>query len=82
LQNDAANARFFAPSPDAGKGDRRHFDLPGFCANRLQRLKVSQIDILPLDTYALAGRFHSNRRALHEKAGDYGRNCAAIALGE
>jgi copper oxidase (laccase) domain-containing protein len=81
LQDDPANARFFAPSPADAKSDRRHFDLPGFCAGRLQRLAVSPIDILPLDTYALAGRFHSNRRALHEKAGDYGRNCAAIALG-
>jgi copper oxidase (laccase) domain-containing protein len=43
-------------------------------------LKVSQVEILPLDTYKLATRFHSNRRALHEKARDYGRNCAAIAL--
>lgn len=77
VANDPANARFFAP----GKNDRRHFDLPEFCASRLNAIGVSKIDILPLDTCALADRFHSNRRALHEKAGDYGRNCAAIALG-
>jgi len=77
VDNDDANARFFAP----GKNDRRHFDLPGFCASRLQALALKQVDIAPLDTFALADRFHSNRRALHEKAGDYGRNCAAIALG-
>ena len=82
LENDPANARFFAPPPALdGKDNRRHFDLPGFCANRLRMLKVSQVEILPLDTYALGARFHSNRRALHEKAPDYGRNCAAIALG-
>lgn len=78
LQNDPANGRFFLTA----RNDRRQFDLPGYCANRLRLLKVSQVDILPLDTYALPARFHSNRRALHEKARDYGRNCAAIALGE
>ncbi|MBI3438130.1 MAG: peptidoglycan editing factor PgeF [Proteobacteria bacterium] len=76
LMSDPRNRRFFAP----GKDDRRHFDLPGFCASRLEAAGVQQIDILPLDTCALAEHFHSNRRALHEKAGDYGRNCAAIAL--
>ncbi len=77
IESDAANGRFFAP----GKDDRRHFDLPGFCANRLNGVGVERVDVLPLDTCALGARFHSNRRALHEKAGDYGRNCAAIALG-
>jgi hypothetical protein len=76
VDSDPANTRFFAP----GKADRRHFDLPGFCASRLKAVGVERIDILPLDTCALSARFHSNRRALHEKAGDYGRNCAAIAL--
>lgn len=77
VDSDAANARFFA----RGKGDRRHFDLPGFCAGRLKAAGVSQIDTLPLDTCALEDRFHSNRRAVLQKLGDYGRNCAAIALG-
>ncbi|MBS0385062.1 MAG: peptidoglycan editing factor PgeF [Proteobacteria bacterium] len=76
VASDRANARFFAP----GKNDRRLFDLPGFCAGRLAALGVSSIDVLPLDTCALKDRFHSNRRALHEKAGDYGRNCSAIVL--
>ncbi len=77
LSGDPANARFFAP----GKGDRRHFDLPGFCATRLSEVGVTQVEILPLDTCALDKRYHSNRRALLEKARDYGRNCAAVALG-
>jgi YfiH family protein len=74
---DGANARYFAP----GAGDRRHFDLPAFCTDRLRALGVTSIDVLALDTCADAAHFHSNRRALHEKASDYGRNCAAIALG-
>jgi YfiH family protein len=73
---DRAYRRYFVP----GAGDRRNFDLPGFCADRLRALGVAQIEVLALDTCADAGHFHSNRRALHEKASDYGRNCAAIAL--
>ena len=76
VDGDGANARFF----ELGKGDRRHFDLPGFCASRLEAAGIKHIDILPLDTCALEDRFHSNRRAVLQKAGDYGRNCAAIAL--
>jgi YfiH family protein len=77
LQADRAFARFFTP----GEGDRRLFDLPGFCADKLERLGVGRVEVLPLDTYGLPAALHSHRRAVHEKAGDYGRNCAAIALG-
>jgi YfiH family protein len=77
VEADPGNVVFFAP----GKGDRRHFDLPGFCASRLHALGLSRVDILGLDTCALGERFFSNRRAVREKAGDYGRNCAAIARG-
>lgn len=74
---DPAHARFFAP----GRGDRRLFDLPGFCADRLAALGASQVEVLPLDTYAHADALYSCRRAAHASEPDYGRNCAAIALG-
>jgi YfiH family protein len=77
LRADATFSRFFAP----GAGDRLHFDLPGFCASRLEAAGVSQIETLPLDTYAESTRLHSHRRSVHEKAGDYGRNCSVIMLG-
>ncbi len=67
--------RYFVP----GASDRLRFDLPGYCAARLAALGV-ETETLPLDTYTLATRLHSHRRSVHEKAGDYGRNCAAIAL--
>lgn len=70
-------ARFFVP----GAGDRLHFNLPGFCASRLEAAGVTQIETLPLDTYAESKRLHSHRRSVHEKAGDYGRNCSVIMLG-
>lgn len=69
-------AQFFVP----GAGDRFHFDLPGFCASRLAAAGVTQIEALPLDTYAESKRLHSHRRSVHEKAGDYGRNCSVIML--
>jgi len=70
-------AGFFVPGSD----DRFHFDLPGFCGSRLATAGVTQIETLPLDTYAESTRLHSHRRSVHEKAGDYGRNCSVIMLG-
>lgn len=75
-QEDPAFARFFVP----GAGDRRQFDLPGFCAQRLEQLGVGRVEILPRDTCAEADAFFSHRRSVHQNDGDYGRNCSAIAL--
>jgi YfiH family protein len=76
VEKDSPFARYFQP----GAGDRRGFDLPGFCADQLRVLGVTQIETLPLDTYARPTALHSHRRSVHEKLGDYGRNCAAISL--
>lgn len=73
---DATNARYFAP----GAGDRRLFNLPAYCADQLRALGIERIETLPLDTYAHPAALHSHRRSVHEKLGDYGRNCAAISL--
>lgn len=75
-QEDPGFARFFIP----GAGDRRHFDLPGFCASRLEDLGVGQVEVLNLDTCAQADTLFSHRRSVLRKEGDYGRNCSAIAL--
>jgi YfiH family protein len=77
LAADPAFARFFVP----GVGDRRLFDLPSFCTSRLEAAGITRIETLPLDTYTHATQLHSHRRSVHEKAGDYGRNCSAIMLG-
>jgi polyphenol oxidase len=76
LSADASYARFFVP----GVADRLHFDLPGFCASCLADAGVARIETLPFDTYAESTRLHSHRRSVHEKAGDYGRNCSVIML--
>lgn len=68
-------ARYFAPGCDV----KLRFDLPGFCADRLREAGVGQVEILPLDTYALQALF-SHRHSVHRAEGDYGRNCSAIAL--
>lgn len=78
LDADAGFARFFTP----GAGDRRLFDLPGFCAARLSIAGVGHIEALPLDTCAVVEDFFSNRRAFRSGDPDYGRNCAAISLGD
>jgi polyphenol oxidase len=76
LGADGANAAYFHPA----QGDRRRFDLPGYCVARLQRLGLNRIEALALDTYSDPAAFFSHRRSVHEKADDYGRNCSAIAL--
>jgi YfiH family protein len=76
LEAAPANAAFFAP----GKGDRRLFDLPGFCAQRLRAAGVIDVAIAPLDTYAEETKLFSHRRSVHRAENGYGRNCAAIAL--
>jgi YfiH family protein len=76
VEKDSQFARYFAP----GAGDRCLFDLPRFCADQLRALGVTQIETLALDTYAHPTALHSHRRSVHERLGDYGRNCAAICL--
>jgi polyphenol oxidase len=75
LATDPVYARFFI----AGVGEKSHFDLPGFCTARIAKLGIES-EISALDTYALPAQLHSHRRSVHEKLGDYGRNCAAITL--
>ena len=76
LDADAETARFFAP----GAGDRRLFDLPAYCAARLAAAGV-RVETLAIDTFVDSVGCFSHRRSLRESADDYGRNCAAIALG-
>src|SRR6185295_9581780 len=73
---DAANARYFAPSPNAGHA---MFDLPSYIAARLERAGVALED-LKLCTYADPARFFSYRRTTHRAEPDYGRHVNAIVL--
>jgi len=71
-----SHARYFA----SGEDGKFQFDLPGFCADKLRAAGLTRIETLPLDTYAHEDWLYSHRRSVHRAEGDYGRNCAAIAL--
>jgi hypothetical protein len=75
----AANARFFAPTPRPGHA---MFDLAGYIAARVQHAGVVQFEDLDLCTYAEPERFFSYRRSTHRRELDYGRHINAIALAE
>ncbi|MGI9422319.1 MAG: peptidoglycan editing factor PgeF [Hyphomicrobiaceae bacterium] len=69
--------RFFRRSaPEA----RPHFDLPGFCRDRLAGLRLASIEDLARCTYADDSLFFSYRRKNHASEADYGRQISAIVL--
>lgn len=70
------DAAFFVP----GAPGRWQFDLAGYAARRLAACGVATVEALPLDTYALAERYFSFRRATHRGEPAYGRQLSAIAL--
>ena len=78
--------KFLSESPESaalfipGDGDRLHFDLPGYCRQRLDRLGVHSIHDTGLDTCALEDAYFSNRRRNHRDEPDYGRNASVIML--
>lgn len=77
---------FIAQSPDSdrlfrpGRGDRFHFDLPGYCRGRLESLGLKTVTDLGLDTCALEASYFSNRRRNHRGEPDYGRNASVIMI--
>jgi len=77
LAQAADNRDFFTPAPRAG---HHLFDLPGFVARRLARLRVGTVDAVHADTFADHERFFSARRARGHGESDYGRLLSAIVL--
>lgn len=76
VSRDPSYSRFFTQ----GKGDRCHFDLPGYGLFRLKQLGVGSAQWTGHCTYADPARFYSYRRSVHHKEADYGRLIAAIRL--
>lgn len=78
--------RFIAENPDyisffsAGRGDRYHFDLPGFVVARLTKAGVAEAAWIGVCTYSDRDRFFSYRRATHAAEPDYGRMISVIRL--
>ncbi|MGE0657869.1 MAG: peptidoglycan editing factor PgeF [Reyranellaceae bacterium] len=77
LEQDAGNARFFAPGRGQGK---RQFDLPAYLAHRVGRLGLAHVATVGRDTQAEEDTFFSYRRATLRGEPDYGRQLSAIAL--
>jgi len=76
LEASPASEGLFVP----GKGDRFHFDLPGYCHASLAAMGLGHIADLALDTCALEDRYFSNRRRNHRGEPDYGQNASVILL--
>ena len=74
---DGDSARHFATMP----GQKRHFDLEGYCASRLERDGVGRIERLGLDTFGDPERFFSYRRTTKAGERHFGLQVAAITLG-
>src|SRR5262249_5159096 len=77
LGKDAANGRFFSrPAPAA----RPHFDLAGYCQQRLLQAGVGTVRTLATCTHERADEFFSYRRSRAQQEADYGRPISAIVL--
>ena len=75
LATEPASRRFFRRMVSG----RPHFDLAGFCADRLARTGVATIDRLDRDTCAEAEDYFSYRRATLNGERHFGLQVAAIA---
>ena len=79
--------RFEADCPGSGQffrpgvsDDKRFFDLPAFVLDRLRTAGIEQREWVGRDTRVEEALFFSNRRAVLNGEGDYGRLLSAIAL--
>ncbi|HEU0216937.1 MAG TPA: peptidoglycan editing factor PgeF [Stellaceae bacterium] len=76
-ESDRDSGNFFVPAQRAG---HFRFDLPGYIAHRLARLRLGAVASAACDTVADPVRFFSYRRACLAGERDYGRALAAITL--
>jgi hypothetical protein len=78
--------RFRSEDPESlcffanGKGDRVHFDLPGYGLHRLRSAGIGHAEWTGHCTYSDPERFYSYRRTTHAGEADYGRLISTIRL--
>ena len=77
VDDDAANAGFFAPSR---RPAHHMLDLPRYLAARLSQAGLATVVDLAICTYRDEERFFSYRRATHRGHENYGRQISAICL--
>ena len=57
-----------------------YFDLPNFVKSQLKSLKITNIDMINIDTFDKKNNFFSARQSLRLKHDDYGRNISIIMI--
>ena len=62
------------------KNNHTYFDLPNYVKSQLQLLKITNIDMINIDTFDKKNNFFSARRSLKLKHDDYGRNISIIMI--
>ena len=77
LATDPASASRFAPGSAA---DKRLFDLPGYCLDRLSRAGVVQAEWIGADTLDDEARLFSHRRAVLRGQAESGRLLSVVRL--
>ena len=75
IKKDKNNYKFFKK-----KKSKLYFDLTSYIYSSLKKIKITNIDVLNIDTFDIKNKFFSARRALKLKHNDYGRNISIIML--
>ena len=75
IKKDKKNSVFFKE-----KKNTIYFDLPNYVKNQLKLMKISNIDMVNIDTFDKKNNFFSARRSLSLNHGDYGRNISLIMI--
>ena len=75
LQKDKKNKIFFKK-----KKNILYFDLPNFVKFQLISNKITNIDMINIDTFNQKNNFFSARQSLRLKHDDYGRNISIIMI--
>jgi YfiH family protein len=75
IKKDSENKKFFK-----NKRNVIYFDLPNFVKSQLKSNKITNIDMINIDTFDKKNNFFSARRSLKLKYDDYGRNISIIMI--
>ncbi len=75
LEKDKNNRIFFKK-----KNNTIFFNLPNFVKSQLKSNKITNIDMINIDTFDKKNNFFSARRSLGSKHDDYGRNISIIMI--
>lgn len=75
LDRDPSSGAYFGPVPGS---KQPHFDLPRYLENRLLKMGLKSVSIIPLCTYENESLFFSYRRSVHRNEPDYGRQISVI----